>query len=168
MSDSSPIGALGVVVAILSVAALGAARPRSDGIEIPPPVHRVRAGESHEPALPLDLNQASARELEALPRVGPALAARIVAYREARGAFASVDDLDAVKGVGPRMLEQLRPLVRVASAADQNRSSRNPQRSTSEVSTRPAPSIVPRQSTSVRRSIPTNPEPTRRSIPSRR
>lgn len=48
-----------------------------------------------------------------LPGVGPALADRIIADREANGAFATVGDLDRVKGIGPRMLERLRGLVRV-------------------------------------------------------
>lgn len=62
----------------------------------------------------LDLNTASATELERLPRVGPALAGRIVAHREANGAFGSVDELRRVKGIGAKTLEVLRPHVRVA------------------------------------------------------
>ncbi|MCK6518741.1 helix-hairpin-helix domain-containing protein [Myxococcota bacterium] len=62
---------------------------------------------------PLDLNRATALELEALPKVGPALAGRIVALREARGGFKSVKELDDVKGVGPATLKQLTPLVTV-------------------------------------------------------
>lgn len=53
------------------------------------------------------LNRASLAELEALPRVGPVLAARIVEGRPYR----SVDDLDRVKGIGPATLRRLRPLV---------------------------------------------------------
>jgi competence protein ComEA len=59
----------------------------------------------------LDLNKATAAELELLPGVGPATAKRIVEYRLEHGAFASVDDLDKVKGIGPKTLERLRPLV---------------------------------------------------------
>jgi len=61
----------------------------------------------------VDVNRATAAELEALPGVGPALAARIIAYREANGPFASADDLDAVSGIGARTLERLRPFVAV-------------------------------------------------------
>lgn len=61
----------------------------------------------------VDVNRASAAELEALPGVGPALAQRIVAYREANGPFASADDLEAVSGIGARTLERLRPFVSV-------------------------------------------------------
>jgi competence protein ComEA len=62
---------------------------------------------------PLDLNAATAADLELLPDVGPALAARIVADRDARGGYGSVEEIDAVRGIGPRTLELLRPLVTV-------------------------------------------------------
>lgn len=55
----------------------------------------------------LNLNTATPEQLEALPRVGPALAARIVAGRPYR----SLADLDRVKGIGPSTLEDLAPLV---------------------------------------------------------
>lgn len=60
---------------------------------------------------PLDLNAADARALEALPGIGPSLAARIVEYRARHGPFRRVEDLLAVPGIGPRTLERLRPLV---------------------------------------------------------
>ena len=59
----------------------------------------------------VNLNTASAHELERLPRIGPALAARIVAYREANGPFRSVQDIERVHGIGPRTREQLAPFV---------------------------------------------------------
>ncbi len=61
----------------------------------------------------LDLNSATAGELEALPGIGPVLAQRIVEHREAYGPFASVDGLLEVSGVGPAVLENLRSGVRV-------------------------------------------------------
>lgn len=66
-----------------------------------------------EAAGPVDLNAASASDLEALPGIGPATAAAIVDERERRGRFSSVDDLLDVRGIGPAKLEQLRELVRV-------------------------------------------------------
>ncbi|MGM7778617.1 helix-hairpin-helix domain-containing protein [Arthrobacter sp. KNU-44] len=61
----------------------------------------------------LNLNTATVEELDALPKVGPVLAKRIVEWREQHGPFASVEDLDAVDGVGPKMMETLLPLVTV-------------------------------------------------------
>lgn len=70
------------------------------------------------PAGPVvDLNLAGARELETLPGVGPVLAARIVAHRARVGAFRHPEELRAVRGIGPRLLERLRPRVRVGPGA---------------------------------------------------
>ncbi len=60
--------------------------------------------------LRLDLNLADQADLEALPRIGPVLARRILEARRAR-AFGSVDELRRVKGIGPVMLARLRPLT---------------------------------------------------------
>jgi competence protein ComEA len=60
----------------------------------------------------INVNAASAAELELLPGIGPALARRIVDDRAAHGPFRSVNDLDRVKGIGPRTIERLRPLLR--------------------------------------------------------
>jgi competence protein ComEA len=62
---------------------------------------------------PLDLNRATAEELQRLPRVGPVLAGRIVALRDSLGGFHDVAQLERVRGIGPAMLEKLGPLVRV-------------------------------------------------------
>ncbi|MDT0195930.1 helix-hairpin-helix domain-containing protein [Arthrobacter sp. AB6] len=61
----------------------------------------------------INLNTAGVEELDALPKVGPVLARRIVDWRKEHGAFKSVEELDAVDGVGPKMLEALLPLVTV-------------------------------------------------------
>lgn len=61
----------------------------------------------------IDLNAADQTELESLPRIGPALAQRIISWREENGRFASVDDLLAVPGIGEKMLAGIRDLVRV-------------------------------------------------------
>lgn len=59
------------------------------------------------PPARIDINSASAAQLEALPGIGPALAGRIVASREAEGPFASVSALQRVRGIGPRTVERL-------------------------------------------------------------
>lgn len=60
---------------------------------------------------PVDLNSATVEQLDALPGVGPVLAARIVAWREAHGGFRSVDDLQQVPGIGARKFSDLKALV---------------------------------------------------------
>ncbi len=59
--------------------------------------------------LPINLNEAAAEDLEALPGVGPVLAERIVAYRRSHGPFRRLGDLQQVSGIGPQNLEALRP-----------------------------------------------------------
>ncbi|MFN0012089.1 MAG: ComEA family DNA-binding protein [Phycisphaerales bacterium] len=66
----------------------------------------------------IDLNAASRVELESLPGIGPALAGRIIESREQFGPFATVESLTRVKGIGPKTLDRLRPLVRVGEQAD--------------------------------------------------
>jgi competence protein ComEA len=61
----------------------------------------------------LDINAAGTDHLQLLPRIGPALAARMVDTRRRRGRFDSVDDLLEVQGIGPKTLERLRPLITV-------------------------------------------------------
>ena len=63
------------------------------------------------PSNPLDVNDASANELERLPRVGPALAQRIVARRDSFGLYGSIDDLRHVRGIGAHTAARLAPLV---------------------------------------------------------
>jgi competence protein ComEA len=65
------------------------------------------------PAGPVDLNAATAEQLEALPGVGPATSKAILAYRSSHGRFRSVTELLEVPGIGPAKLEALRPLVKV-------------------------------------------------------
>jgi len=65
-------------------------------------------GAATDGPLSLDLNTATAQELEQLDGVGPAIAANIVAYREQHGGFASVDELDDVSGIGEAKLAAIR------------------------------------------------------------
>ncbi|HEX5532651.1 MAG TPA: ComEA family DNA-binding protein [Actinomycetales bacterium] len=61
----------------------------------------------------LDINTATSAQLEELPGVGPVLAGRVIEWREQNGRFSSVDELGEVSGIGPKVLERLRPLVTV-------------------------------------------------------
>jgi competence protein ComEA len=63
------------------------------------------------PTAPVDLNSATAEQLDALPGIGPVTAQKIVEYRQEHGPFTSVDDLDAIPGIGPARIENLRGLV---------------------------------------------------------
>lgn len=74
----------------------------------------------------VNINTASAAELELLPGVGPALAGRIVAHREANGAFKSVDDLILVRGIGEKSLERIRPYVTTSGATTLKEPVRSP------------------------------------------
>lgn len=65
------------------------------------------------PAGPVDLNTATAEQLEDLPGVGPATSKAILTYRANHGRFRSVTELLEVPGIGPAKLEALRPLVKV-------------------------------------------------------
>lgn len=62
----------------------------------------------------VDLNTAPPERLDSLPGIGPVLAGRIVEFRQRHGPFRSVEELRAVRGVGPRLLERLRSRVCVA------------------------------------------------------
>ena len=61
----------------------------------------------------VNINTATAAELETLPGIGPAFAQRIIEYREAYGAFATIEDLSRVKGIGPATCAKLEGLIAV-------------------------------------------------------
>jgi competence protein ComEA len=61
----------------------------------------------------VDLNTATADQLDALPHIGPATAAKIIAWRTAHGPFAAVTDLQQVSGIGPSTYQDIAPLVTV-------------------------------------------------------
>jgi len=95
MKQVRRIGAIALTVAMLAMIG-GAASAAESGL--------------------VDINQATIQELESLPQVGPALAKRIVDFRETHGAFKSVDDLLKVQGIGEKILAKLRDRVSVSPA----------------------------------------------------
>lgn len=95
--------------------AINLARVLSDGEQIIVPVIGAAAetGGTTPGDDRVDLNTADQAALESLPRIGPALAERIITWREENGRFASVDDLLAVPGIGEKLLAGIRDGVRV-------------------------------------------------------
>jgi competence protein ComEA len=87
--------------------------PRVGEVVAPPVADPAAPGASGDVGGPVNLNTATAEQLEELPGVGPAIAAAIIDERDRRGRFATVDDLLDVRGIGDARLEQLRDLVTV-------------------------------------------------------
>lgn len=79
-----------------------------DRVSIPP---RSAGSATPQAAHGVNLNTASAEQLEALPGIGPVLARRIVEYRVRHGPFPRLEELLQVEGIGPKLLQELRPHV---------------------------------------------------------
>lgn len=125
------IGVAGGLTAGADAAAVNLAREVVDGEqvyvpapgEVPPTQPGTSAGaegaaaggEAGTPATPglVDVNTATVEDLDTLPGIGPALAARIIQWRTDNGAFSSVDQLADVSGIGPAVLGKIRDLVTV-------------------------------------------------------
>jgi competence protein ComEA len=94
--------------------AINLARPLADGEQLYVPTQGEAAVASFSPSDgKVNLNTADQAQLETLPRIGPALAARIVQWRETHGRFRSVQDLLAVPGIGEKLLAGIKDLVRI-------------------------------------------------------
>jgi competence protein ComEA len=114
------IGAAGGALPGADLRRLNLAAKLVDGQQVSVPMlgETVRPGANAgagppSPETPVDLNNATTAQLEALPGIGPSLAGAIVAERERSGGFRTVDDLRRVRGIGDSRFAQLRPLVRV-------------------------------------------------------
>jgi competence protein ComEA len=109
------IAAAGGAAALADLGAMNLAAVVADGdrIHVPekgdspvPPGEETASGE-------VDLNRATVVELQALPGIGPVIAARIVAHRTDNGPFAAIEDLLDVPGIGESRLAELRAAVRI-------------------------------------------------------
>jgi competence protein ComEA len=96
-----------------NVDAVNLAAPLADGLQVIVPLRGAAGASSSSPSAtaPVDLNSASVEQLDALPGIGPSTAQKIVDYRQAHGAFHSLEELDAVPGIGAGRIAQLKGLV---------------------------------------------------------
>jgi competence protein ComEA len=100
------------------LSSLNLAAPLTDGTQVLVPSSAgvaeapIGSGTTGETGL-VNVNTASATELETLSGIGEVLAAEIIGYRTENGPFASVDELDEVSGIGPATLEDIRDQVTV-------------------------------------------------------
>lgn len=113
----------GGVVPGADESALNEARVLADGEQIVVPVKgearqqaapeagQAAGGGSQQAGSPVDINRASAEELDTLPGVGPATAAKIVQDREKNGPFKSLEDLSRIPGIGAKKVEALKDLA---------------------------------------------------------
>jgi competence protein ComEA len=120
--ERSTIGVLGLITAGLSLAALAGQSPArapvaaANAPRATSAAPSARALEALRDGARIEANRAGAADFELLPGVGPTLARRIVEHRAARGPFRVAEDLLQVRGIGPRTLERLRPLLAFEAA----------------------------------------------------
>jgi competence protein ComEA len=99
------IVATALVALLFAAASVHAQEPKT-----PPAAHAAQA---------LNLNTATAAQLEALPGIGKATADRIVEYRQKSGGFKKIEDLMNVRGIGEKNFLKLKPLITVAPAKNE-------------------------------------------------
>jgi competence ComEA-like helix-hairpin-helix protein len=90
------------------------------------------------PAAPVNLNTATSEELQLVPGIGPVTAEKVLQMRKSYGAFKSVDDLSAIRGIGPKRLEKMRKYRTVGKATSATKPANTP-----KPATPPKPSTVP-------------------------
>lgn len=94
------------------------------------------AANKKPPERPVNLNTATAEELQQVPGIGPVTAEKILKMRKAYGPFKSVDDLRAIRGIGPKRLEKMRKYLTIGKP-------RIPQNSTKKPADATAPGTKP-------------------------
>ena len=112
------VNAAGGVIETADVDHINMAAHLEDGMHVRVPMRLRDAGEKGATASPgrqtdgkINLNTATEKELQELPGIGPAMSARIVEYRESKGAFQSIDDIKKVRGIGASKFEKLKDRV---------------------------------------------------------
>jgi comEA protein len=91
------------------------------------------------PAHPININTAGATELQQVPGIGPSTAQKILDTRKSYGAFKSVDDLLAIKGIGPKKLEKMRKYLTIGKPPSKKQSN-SPETATAPAKPSPAKS----------------------------
>jgi competence ComEA-like helix-hairpin-helix protein len=123
--DSSVLGAIGLITVILSLVALARIETQDRSNDSSPVEFLTTSADQKKADFseavkalregrPMNLNQASAADLELLPRLGPKLAQRIVDDRQRNGPFETVNELLRVRGIGPVTFEKIAPMLTVS------------------------------------------------------
>jgi competence ComEA-like helix-hairpin-helix protein len=100
----------------------------------------VLAGNKKPPLQPVNLNTATALELQQVPGIGPSTADKIMKMRKSYGQFKSVDDLRAIKGIGPKRMEKMRKYITVGKpVAPKKAANRGATSSASTSNSKPPP-----------------------------
>jgi len=103
----------------------------------------VSAGNKKPPLQPVNLNTATALELQQVPGIGPSAADKILKMRKSYGAFKSVDDLRAIKGIGPKRMEKMRKYIIVGKTVPPKKPADSGAKSLAPPSTSKSPSHAP-------------------------
>ncbi len=130
MTTPSLARAFAALAAFLCLLGLARYRTPSGPPLIPPRGHPPPASEPIDgmgvralrDGRPMNINQVSSEELQLLPGIGPAIARRIIEYRDAHQRIERVEELLRIPGVGPHSLARFRPLIEVYSDAGLGRS----------------------------------------------